>query len=96
MNNLKQKIKQTVLFTPDEKVDILVAYDTFLDLDVKELESIIDEYDEKYTQILATFRRNMIQELDTIQGKIPSKKLELMKKAVDTIKSGLITVTTTG
>ena len=94
MSNLKQKIKQTALFTPDEKVEILTAIDNFSELDSKELESIIDEYDSTFKGTLSTFRKNMYEELDSIQAKTSKDKLSQMKQAIDKIKSGLDVVTT--
>ncbi len=94
MNDLKYKIKNTSLFTPEEKVEILTALDTFSEHDVKELESIIDEYDGKYKNILQTFRQNMFEELESIEKKTPPEKLAQMKQAIEKIKSGLTVVTT--
>lgn len=93
MSNLKQKIKRTALFTSDEKVEILAAIDTFSDSDITELESIIDEYDGKYKEILSTFRKNMFEELDSIQAKTPKNTVMQMEQAIDQIKSGLNVVT---
>ncbi len=94
MSNLKQKIKNTALFLPEEKVDILVAIDTFSENDILELESIIDEYDGTYKGILSTFRKSMFEELDSIQAKTSKAKLSQMKQAIDKVKSGLDVVTT--
>lgn len=89
MVNLKQKIKKTTLFAPDEKVDILTSIDTFSQHDLTELESILDEYDDKCKEILVTFRQNMVQELDNIQKNSPNGGKAQMKEAVKKIKSGL-------
>lgn len=94
MNVLKRKIQKTALFTPDEKAEILGAFDTFPDSDIRELESIIDAYDAKYVKILATFRQNMSEELDTIQAKTPPEKVSQMRKAIAQIRNGLNVVTT--
>lgn len=94
MSDLKQKIKNTALFIPEEKVDILAAIDTFSDNDILELESIIDEYDGTYKGMLSTFRKSMFEELDSIQAKTSKDKLSQMKQAIDKIKSGLDVVTT--
>ena len=90
MVDLKQKIKNTALFTSDEKVEILVALDTFSESDTAQLEDIVDEYDRKFVQITHTFKQNMMSELDAIE-----KKSANMHDAVEKIKSGLNAVVAT-
>lgn len=93
MKTLKQKIRDTQLFVPEEKVEILAAIDTFSEHDIQELESIVDEYDAKYKGILSTFRQNMFEELERIQKQTSPEKLAQMKHATEKIKSGLTVVT---
>ncbi len=89
MNTLKQKIKNTALLAPDEKVDILAAMDGYSESDLKELEAIIDEYDAAHANIIKTFEKNVTGELDAIiAGADPSKKPQLTK-AADQIRKGL-------
>lgn len=93
MNTLAHKIQKTALFSLEEKVDILAALHTFSAHDTQELESIIDEYDGKYQQILQTFRKNMSDELDAIYSKTLSNNKNSMKRVVDEIKVGISAVT---
>lgn len=89
MNQLKQKIQATALFTPQEKIDILVSVDTFSDDDKTKLEAIIDEYDAKYTTITQTFKTNMLGELDGIVKDAKPEDKNRMNAAADKIKTGL-------
>ena len=92
MNNLKQKIKNTALFAPDEKIDILVAIDTFSASDITELESIVDEYDAKYRDIMQTFKTNMVSELDMMVTKAKPESKVRISEAVDKMKKGFTAV----
>ena len=89
MNTLKLKIKNTALFTPEEKIEVLAGIDTFTESDKTQLADIVDEYDRKFAVILSTFKRNMIAELDTIEKNTPKTGASRMREAVDKIKSGL-------
>ena len=94
MNDLKQKVKNTALFTPDEKIEILASIDTFSDSDKAQLGDIVDEYDREYVKIMANFRQSMVSELDSIVKKTPPADLARMHEAVAKIKSGLDVIST--
>ena len=64
MKTVQQKIRDTVLFIPEEKVEILVAFESFSQLDREQLEDIIDEYDKEYQNITKKFKDAMFQELE--------------------------------
>lgn len=89
MNQLKQKIQATALFTPQEKIDILVAVETFSDADKTKLEAIIDEYDAKYKTITQTFKTNMLGELDGIVKDAKPEDKDRITASAEKIKSGL-------
>ena len=89
MNVLAQKVKNTALFTPDEKVEILAAIDTFSDSDKAQLTDIVEEYDRKFDNITATFKQNMINHLDDMEKKMPQGNMEKFREAIKKIKSGL-------
>lgn len=89
MNGLKQKIKYTALFTPEEKIEILVAIDTFSQSDTKQLTDIVDEYDRKFAIILSIFKQNMNTKLDEIEQSTSPDNAAQMRDAVSKIKSGL-------
>lgn len=89
MNALAQKVKNTALFTPDEKVEILAAIDTFSDSDKNELSDIVDEYDREFSNITANFKQNMVNHLDQMQTNSPQGSTEKFREAVEKIKSGL-------
>lgn len=92
MNDLKQKIKNTALFAPDEKIDILAAIDTFSQSDITELESIVDEYDAKYHDIMHTFKANMMGELDSMLAKAKPGSKPKLSEAVEKIRSGFTAI----
>lgn len=94
MNDLKQKVKNTALFTSDEKIEILASVDTFSDSDKAQLGDIVDEYDREYVKIMSNFKQCMVSELDSIEKKTSPADLARMHEAVAKIKSGLDVVTT--
>lgn len=89
MTDLNHKIKNTALFTPEEKIEILTAIDTFSQSDKTQLGDIIDEYDHKFAGILSNFKQNMISQLSEIEKKTSKANLSRMREAVEKIKSGL-------
>lgn len=89
MSDLAQQVKNTPLFTSDEKVEILAAMATFSESDRMQLADIISEYDQQFDAILATFKQNMNTKLDEMEKNISSSNAVLMREAVGKIKSGL-------
>ncbi len=92
MKTVQQKIRDTVLFIPEEKVEILVAFESFSQLDREQLEDIIDEYDKEYQNITKKFKDAMFQELEKIQNNSSSEDKSRLEAAVDQIKLGLQTI----
>lgn len=89
MDPLKQKIKDTQLFAPQEKIDILASFDTIGEEDQKKLLVIIDEYDAKHKKITGTFKAGMVEELDGIVRDAKPEDKDRMNAAADKIKKGL-------
>lgn len=92
MDPLKQKIKDTQLFTPQEKIDILASFDTIGDEDQKKLAVIIDEYDAKHKKITQTFKTNVVEELDGIVREANPDDKNRIQQSAEKIKSGLTMV----
>lgn len=89
MDPLKQKIKTTLLFTPQEKIDILASFDTISSDDKTKLKVIIDEYDAKYSRATQTMKAGLIEELDGIvRDANPTDKGRVVE-SVDKIKAGM-------
>ena len=89
MKDLAQKIKNTALFSSDEKVEILASIETFSDSDKLQLADIVDEYDRKFSDILSTFKQNMNSKLDEMEKTTSPASVDTMREAVGKIKSGL-------
>jgi hypothetical protein len=92
MDPLKQKIRDTKLFTPQEKVEILASYDAIAEEDRVQLASIIDEYDAKHRIATGTFAQNMNEELDAIVSDAAPQEKLLVADAAGKIRSGLGTM----
>jgi len=89
MKDLAQKIKNTALFSSDEKVEILASIETFSDSDKLQLADIVDEYDRKFSDILSTFKQNMNSKLDEMEKTTSPASVDTMREAVGKIRSGL-------
>lgn len=89
MDPLKQKIKDTQLFTPQEKIDILASFDTIGDEDKKKLVVIIDEYDAKHKKITGTFKAGMVEELDGMVRDARPEDQDRVVGSVGKIKAGM-------
>lgn len=96
MDPLKQKIKETQLFTPQEKIDILASIDTIGDEDQKKLTAIIDEYDAKHKTITQTFKTNVLGELDGIVKDAKPEDKDRIAASAEKIKSGLASIASAG
>ena len=66
MQHLKQKIKETTLFSDEDKIAILAAMDSYEVSDRNALEKIIDEFDQTYRQSVAEYKKAVGTTLDTI------------------------------
>lgn len=87
---LKLSISKTALFSPNEKVDLLVIVDTMTDTQKKGLSDIITEYDKKHHQLGQQFKKTTLEELKTLtsqSGDSPSigQAGDLMKKGLDAL-----------
>ncbi|OGG04274.1 hypothetical protein A2Z33_03945 [Candidatus Gottesmanbacteria bacterium RBG_16_52_11] len=92
MDELKQKIKNTGLFEDDDKVEILASLDALTLSDLKELESIIDEFDAKQAEIQTEFNDKVMTELDNIDKDAKDEDRDRTHHATDAIRAGLTTV----
>ncbi|MEK7577702.1 MAG: hypothetical protein AAB492_03770 [Patescibacteria group bacterium] len=89
MQNLKQKIKETALFSDEDKIAILAAVDTYSEEDTKALETIIDEFDGKYKASISEYKKSVYEVLDQIVGKAKLQEKKRMETAASTIKAGV-------
>ena len=92
MQNIKQKIKNTTLFSDEEKVDILAAIDTYSHKDVIHIEAIIDEYDISRVQAGNAYRTEVFNALDTIVKQAKPVDIKRIKNATENIRHGLDTI----
>lgn len=92
MDLLKLKIKDTQLFTPQEKIDILASFDTIGEDDKTKLEAIIDEYDAKYVRTTQTMKAGLTEELNGIARNASTHDKNRIMNSVEKIKSGMNTV----
>lgn len=92
MDSLKQKVKATLLFTPQEKIDILVSFDTITTDDKTKLETIIDEYDAKYAKAIRTMKAGVTEELTGIVNDANQGDKDRITASAEKIKSGLASV----
>ena len=89
MLGLKQKIKETALFSDEDKIAILAAVDTYSGEDAKALETIIDEFDTNYKSAISEYKKSVYGVLDQIVGKAKLVEKKRMETAVSTIKTGV-------
>ncbi len=94
MDGLKLKIKQTTLFTDQEKIEFLLAVDSFSQKDQHELSDIIDEYDAKHANITQQFKDNILAELTAIENDADANDKEKITSATQKIRNGLDTMIT--
>ena len=86
--NLKEKIKNTNLFTNLQKINILVDLDKFSDEDKSQLESVINDYDESLASLQRQYKSELIENLETINNQLGGKvdvQVEAIKKNLDEI-----------
>ena len=91
MTNLHQKIKSTSLFSPDEKVDIIITLEQMTDEKKSQLEAVIDEYDAKHKSLVNNFTEETKKDLTNLEEKTNGDKD--IQKAVDLMKKGLEEIT---
>lgn len=89
MKTLKQKIQATYLFDPLEKIDMLVALDTYSDAQKTALEQVIDDYDRKYEHITKTMKQNVLMTLTKVEAKEKLANKPVRLEALKKIRNGL-------
>lgn len=87
---LKQLIGQTALFSPNEKVDLLVLIDSMTDTQKKGLTDVIKVYNKKHNQLGQQFKKSTLDEFHSLSsqsGDSPSIRQagDLMKKGLDAL-----------
>lgn len=89
MQTLKQKIQTTYLFDPLEKIDVLVALDSYTEAQRVTLAQVIDDYDRKYQTITRTMKQNILSTVAKVEvkEKLVNKKPRL--DALAQIRNGL-------
>lgn len=87
--NLKQKIKDTVLFSDEDKIVILIAVDRYSAEDIKALEAIIDEFDDKHQEAISEYKKSVYGVLDDIVQKAKPQDKKRFQDASSTIRSGV-------
>lgn len=87
MDGIKQKIKQTFLFTPAEKIEYLARFDELGEDVWKKVEAIIDEYDQEYTKATVASKRKILTDFEQIQKQQANSPA--IVSAIDTMKKGL-------
>lgn len=65
--NIKEKIKNTKLFTNLEKIEILVNFEKLSSEAQQQLEKVIDEYDESLKEIKSQFKTEITEEINKIK-----------------------------
>lgn len=89
MQNLKQKIKETTLFSDGDKIAILAAIDTYAPEDIKALEVIIDEFDAAHEKAISEYKKTVYGVLDDIVRKAAPQDKTRLQHSSSTIKSGV-------
>lgn len=87
MNNLKDKIKNTNLFSDKEKIELLTGLNDLSDEAKSQLEKVIDDYDESLASLNKQFKGELHEELDKIDQE--SGDDPKVKEAIDQYKTGL-------
>ena len=89
MRTLKQKIQATYLFDPLEKIDVLVALDTYTEAQKAILAQVIDDYDRKYQTITKTMKQNILLTLNKVEAKEKLVNKQPRLDALVKIRNGL-------
>jgi hypothetical protein len=87
MTPLQTKIRATTLFSPTEKVDIILALEQMTDEKKSQLEAVIDEYDAKHKTLVTEFVDESKKDLTMLEEK--AKDDEDIQKAANLMKQGL-------
>lgn len=88
MTSLQKKIRNTTLFSAEEKVDLLIGLDHMTNDQKNQLEISIDEYQTKHLTLTQQFKNDTEQHLDTLIGKTGADDKEILK-AAKLMKDGL-------
>lgn len=89
MQSLKHKIKNTTLFSDEDKIAVLAAIDTYPESDTKALEGIIDEFDNTYAKSVSDYKKAVYGVLDGITAKQKPEDIPRMQGAAAKIKQGV-------
>lgn len=89
MQQVKQKIKDTTLFSDEDKISILAAMDRYAKDDITKLEAIIDEFDAAHRLAISEYKKSINKVLDEIVSKATPDDATRLKTASSTIQSGV-------
>lgn len=88
MNSLQKKIRNTTLFSAEEKVDLLIGLDHMTNDQKNQLEISIDEYQTKHLALTQQFKNDTQQHLNTLVTQTNTDDEEILK-AAKLMKDGL-------
>lgn len=89
MQQLKQKIKDTTLFSDEDKIAILAAVDSYASDDISALEAIIDEFDTKHKEATSEYKSSVYGVLGQIVENAKPQEKKRFHHAASTIRSGV-------
>ena len=85
--SLKQKIKDTYLLDPSEKIDLLIQIDSMSNEQRAEVEKTIDDYDAQARNIMGTFKKDILKSISDFEKK--SSNRQNIIQATKKIRQGL-------
>lgn len=91
MDTLKLQIKRTNLFSPQEKIDLIIGIDTFTDEQRIHLASVINEFDTKQNQLTSSFKKDTLLDLDRLEIGLKGHEADDIQKTIHNMRSGLTT-----
>lgn len=89
MLTLKRKIKETALFSDEDKIAILTRVDTYPVEETTKLETIIDEFDATHKAAVSEYKASVYGVLDDIVKKSKPEDKKRFQSASSTIRSGV-------
>jgi hypothetical protein len=92
MNTLKQKIKNTLLFSAEEKIDVLIDLDTYEPDVCQQIEAIIDKYDTQVGIIRNDLKTNINNRLTNLELSLPTDQQQELHTAFDQLRQGFSVV----
>ena len=88
--DVKQKVQKTYLFDPNEKIDLLVRWNSFSLEEIVQLGKVIDEYDENCKINIGEFQQKFISYIDKEKIQLQNAKKMKSVYAIDKIRNGIV------